>query len=242
MKKKELINNLENLKRKTNKVHRLQSGLNEKVNKFKEEIRQLQRKELELETTSKKDHALLETVRPGFLTKIREQDIAIKSMSGYLDSLKKLQEMLVLEIKDLKGRLAVFNYKKIAKLDKGMNEKLKIMETIDANIEKNSKRFEEMFMEFEKNYLDFKQFKALGEKLNESFESYVERFNSLQEEYESCIKEKDLLTLKKQIDKLDNKIKESAKKKDLKKLRDKLKGKRRFFRWPFSIHLEKKKK
>lgn len=206
MKKKEIITELEKLKTKLSSLNRLQNQNQGSISEVKEALMHLQKQEANLEATSKKESALLETIKPDFLTKIKNQDIAIQSINLNLDSVKKLQNTITQEFKNLKRKLESFNYKKVVELNREMDYKLSKMEKLNSSIEKNTRKTEDLFMEFKKNYIDFKNFKALSSKLKESFEIYLKEFDSIKEEFNKCIKEKDLLSLKKDIEKLKNKL------------------------------------
>ncbi|MBW2966831.1 hypothetical protein KY342_07040 [Candidatus Woesearchaeota archaeon] len=204
--------------------------LSKNIGELKANFEEMQRKQTEVEIISKKTSALLEVLKPDFIIKIKNQDISINSLKLELDSIKKLEETFINEIKNLKRKLEFFDYQRVVEMDKETHIKLRNIERLNALTEKNSQKVESLFMEIEKQYVEFKKFKALGDRLENSFIMYVEKFNKFREESDKYLKEDDLSPLKKDIEKLKKAVNKSSKKKVVKG--DKKKKKR--FKWIFS--------
>ena len=228
MTKKRVDIDIEKLRTKTNMIGRMQEQnkseimqLNERIGQLKEASSAMQKKEGELEMFSKKESILLATLQPDVITKIKGQDLAVHTMNLDIESIRKLQDTTIEELKHMQRRLEAFNYARVVEINREMEIKIRDMQRFNANIEKNSRKIESMFMEFERNFVDFKEFNAMGKKLEKSFEVYAEEFESLKESVKDFVKEKDIVSLQRDLKDIKMNLKQYAKKKDVIKTKHK---------------------
>ncbi len=230
MKKKEMLKDIENLKSKYDYLNGSQenqgsslNSINEKIGSLKQAVSDLQKKEAELDIASKKESALLETVKPDFIEKLKDQDISLHSLKLNVDSMKKIQETLVQELKHTKSKIEHYDYSKVSRLDRQMDDKLRKMEKLSSAVGKNSSKAEQIFDEFQKQFVEFREFRELSRKLENAFEKCSSDIEKIRQD---AAKEKDMASMQKDIDALKEKLKESAKKKDIDKINKRLKNRK----------------
>lgn len=123
--------------------------LSKDLGKLKAHYFDMQKKQTEIEVLTKKQAVMLEIIKPDFIEKIKQQDIAINSLKLELDSVKKLKEKLVDTVNSLKKKLDFYDYKRVCEIDKEAREKLRHIEKLNAIVEVDSRKVEDIFEEIE---------------------------------------------------------------------------------------------
>ena len=181
--------------------------LGREIGEISANIEQIQKKNAELELLTKKQEAMLEILKPDFIVKIKEQDVAVNALKLGVESLRKLQETLISDVKVVKRKLDFFDYQRVVEINREIRVKLKKVERMNTIVEKNSQKVENLFREMANLYVEFKQFKTLGKKLDNSVNVYMEKFASLKEKTEGYVKKEDFDSLKEELRQMKYKLK-----------------------------------
>ncbi|MBR9677274.1 hypothetical protein GOV04_03970 [Candidatus Woesearchaeota archaeon] len=187
---------VERLKAQSEANNELRTVYSEKFSRLSEQIGELrstlidrEREIQDLEVKAIKASDLVSEVQPEHLmSEQKKMDAKLEALKAKIESHEQVVNTVIEELKTVRGSIKAFRgMEQVIKLNSEVQDEIKEMKKLEANIQKHSDKVEEIFVEVNKKFDEFKDYKATATEINEQFSDFTKKVLDLKVKLDQAV-------------------------------------------------------